>query len=325
ILGVAVAPDAVSFAVNAHQILEDGDDVLGVGFNQVVEPDIDVILDLGALGEGDDQPLRCWPMFEVGAMLVPNSTTDRLTLETGLYSWKVISTRAADGEPWPDIDAQITAFVKRSVDEPTSGTLDLTFTMVDVGFTAADAPSDTRLQASIDALETTLGQAGISIGDVSYYDVSSEDEARLAVIDSTQGVDSELGELFQLSEGRTGYAINVFLVRTISGSALGVAGGVPGPVKLHGTRHSGVAVEGEDGVLNASQLAQIIAHEVGHYLGLFHPTESDPDRVYDDDPIADTTYGDSTNLMHWAVNLGSPNTDLTAGQGYVLIRNPAVQ
>ena len=78
----------------------------------------------------------------------------------------------------------------------------------------------------------------------------------------------------------------------------------------------------------------ILAHECGHFMGLFHTTEngracgagevpSATDMCVPfggTDVIGDTNRGDTTNLMHFVV-LGS-NWNLTSGQGFVELRNP---
>lgn len=72
---------------------------------------------------------------------------------------------------------------------------------------------------------------------------------------------------------------------------LGVAGDIPGP--LAPTTRSGVLVDalssaGPDGAFNDEEtrlLAETLAHEAGHYLGLFHPVENTWDRW---DALADT-------------------------------------
>jgi hypothetical protein len=43
------------------------------------------------------------------------------------------------------------------------------------------------------------------------------------------------------------------------------------------------------------------------------------------DVIADTTRGDTSNLMHWSIVGGGSNDDLSVGQGFVLLRSPLVR
>ena len=62
-------------------------------------------------------------------------------------------------------------------------------------------------------------------------------------------------------------------------AVLGLAGGIPGPLTPTGS--TGVAVNlgegaGRDGRYDAMEtrlLGETLAHEVGHFLGLFHPME----------------------------------------------------
>lgn len=92
--------------------------------------------------------------------------------------------------------------------------------------------------------------------------------------------------------------VTVVIAPTISGSPdiYGVAGGIPGP--LVGTSRSVVTVAalthaGSDGLFSPLEerlLGETLAHEVGHYLGLFHPVETDWDMW---DAIDDTAECDS--------------------------------
>lgn len=84
-----------------------------------------------------------------------------------------------------------------------------------------------------------------------------------------------------LSSGRSPRQVDVVLVSALAGGVglLGVSGGIPGPVGPSG--RSAVAVNmlesaGPDGVFDLAEtrlLGETIAHEIGHYLGLFHPME----------------------------------------------------
>lgn len=85
------------------------------------------------------------------------------------------------------------------------------------------------------------------------------------------------GLVADLPEG----AVPIVLVEQIRGgvNVFGVAGGIPGP--LVPTDRSAVTLSvlegaGADRAFSASErslLAETMAHEVGHYLGLFHPVE----------------------------------------------------
>jgi hypothetical protein len=92
---------------------------------------------------------------------------------------------------------------------------------------------------------------------------------------------------------------------------------------------------------NPAQLGQTMAHEGGHFLGLFHTTEAEGTAF---DPLPDTPecatgadgnrdgivdYNEcksgkgSENLMFWAA--GDAAETVTGDQGFVVTRNPAVQ
>lgn len=77
-------------------------------------------------------------------------------------------------------------------------------------------------------------------------------------------------------------AVNVVVLESIEGfgSVLGFSGNIPGP--LLATGQSAVVVSstlaaGPDGVLSDAEVAllgETLAHEVGHFLGLYHPVEA---------------------------------------------------
>ena len=143
---------------------------------------------------------------------------------------------------------------------------------------------DTRLDTTIEELDVIFADAAIRIGDVRHVDVKGDlpnvgttfemPEARgkgfkdLAFI---YGVHAEQPALFRLSAGAPDAAANVFVVDSIDpgkGDPFGKSGGTPGPPGMHGTGSSGVVVE-------VGQLTgRTLAHELGHWLGLFHTSEA---------------------------------------------------
>ena len=337
---LATPPDAVSVTFQVQQV---GGDSRDLSFLFVRDPAGTMIFDANEIFMLHDQPIRWLPAatYDSATMLVPNTTPDRVSFVSGIHQWAAGPIPAGAGDS-ASARLRLTALVKRAPGGVvTGGQLDLNVHIVGIsGLSASTAGADTRLQSALSRINSILLQAGISLGAVNYFDVTGSDASRLQVIDSTDTIDSELADLFRLSAARSDDALNVFLVRSISGAdggfhALGIAGGIPGAAALRGTAHSGVVASFDSAIIgggaSGGQLAgQILAHEISHYLGLFHSTEQarpcGPGETPADgcapfsggDTLADTSRGDTRNLMYWSVVGSGSNTRLSAGQGHVL-------
>lgn len=243
----------------------------------------------------------------------------------------------------------VSAILKTAQGEPQAGELNVNFFFANIGLDASSAKADGDFQAAVTELRALYAQRDIVLGDVNYCNLGGGDADRYAVIDTVEGANSELNQMFALS-GKASelgcsdeQALNFFLVQEIVGGRagyiiLGVSGGIPGPPGLHGTTHSGVAVTMSGFRRNPKQLAQTMAHEGGHYLGLFHTTEAEGNAF---DPLPDTpqctadrdrdgvvSYAEcqgegADNLMFWAA--GDNARKVSNDQGFVVLRNPAVK
>jgi hypothetical protein len=326
---------ALSFAVLAEG---SGEDLMVIG--EMTDPNGTLLYDFQ---DPFGSKVRFFPDADLITQMVP--TSPRTAPVAGTYTFKLIK----DGGT-KDID--VDALIKVADGEPEGGRLDINFFFVKPGdVSGGSAANDADFQRAVNEMKTIYGQRGVEIGEIFYCDVSGADADRYAVVDSVDGPSSELSRMFALSGRASSYgcsdepALNFFLVQEIVGGRagyiiLGVAGGIPGNPD-HGSTHSGVAVTMSGWRARPIQLAQTMAHEGGHFLGLFHTTEAEGNAF---DPLPDTPecgsgndrdndgvvgYGEcgsgrgNENLMFWAA--GDSADQVSGDQGFVLIRNPKVQ
>ena len=129
--------------------------------------------------------------------------------------------------------------------------------------------------------------------------------------------------MFTLNSYESGVAL-FFVDRIGMGQAGGIVGGIsggtPGPLRAETVR-SGVAVAT---LLSSSpaELGHVMAHETGHFLGLFHTQETVGGIV---DQLDDTPTGfiGSDNLMFPTVTSAPAN--LSDEQAWVIYRNPIIE
>ncbi|MEN0067332.1 MAG: hypothetical protein AAGA48_34700 [Myxococcota bacterium] len=210
------------------------------------------------------------------------------------------------------------------------------------------AAQDADLANALNTFAEVYASAGIQLGDVRAFDASPEVANEFAVIDDR----ADLDELVATSQppgpdDASLTSVNVFFVAAIAipdSGAIGISQGIPGPVGLHGTPGSGVVLTSEflrlgslnDATLGAQLTGVVLAHEVGHWLGLFHTSELAggvqdpiPDTVGCDD-IAERFANDQLDGCPDRNNLMFPVADpfardLTAQQGGVLVANPVTR
>lgn len=218
------------------------------------------------------------------------------------------------------VEVQILYKTWSSLDE--GGTLPINLYFSGAGdVTAATAGDSLLFTRAVERLAEIYQQMGVTLGEVNYYDVDSS----YRTITSIEGPSNDLSNMFRLSadkpEGLNYFFVDRFEVQGMPGGSIGgISGGVPGPPLHNGSPKSGVAVSVAAAGNNPDILAHIMAHEGGHFLGLFHVIEF----IGAEDPLEDTPNnqsGGSTNLMYPAVGGG---TSLTADQTSVVHHHPEV-
>ena len=142
-----------------------------------------------------------------------------------------------------------------------------------------------------------IGMSGLSVGVVRHVNMPGALATQHSIIESQ----AEVADLLRLSAGTGRPVLNVFLIRS-SSDFLGISGGLPGAINVHGTGNSGVVLSIEDLESIAPALEEgfagaVMAHELGHFQGFPHTSEADGSviDVFEDTPeclIAQDANGD---------------------------------
>ncbi len=263
---------------------------------------------------------------------------------------------------------------------PKPGALDLgVYFATQETITAATAVANPSIARMLSTWGSYYASAGICLRTVTFYDLPAWAKTKYAsnINVDESGACSDLNQMFTLSQ--PGNTLNIFLVDALKSEGngeqvvAGIDGTIPGPSSIAGTPQSGAAVtmanlfQGQcSGAPNlrtcgADEVAYIAAHEAGHWLGLYHTSESigtvfDPlvdssacrcascvsaSRALEcvsansaDSPTVITAAdcnkstvlcGGADNLMFWLLDDAVSTGKLTDEQGKVMRSNPAVQ
>ncbi len=261
------------------------------------------------------------------------SVSPDLAVEEGEYTMRLLMAVS-------NLPASVScSVVNRIGDVADNNTVDVHVVFVGVdgivaGMTAAGAESDDTMKSIVASLGDLWSDLGLELGEVSYEDFSGDVDTY-----TTVDGDEEFGNL--LREASDGVHLTFFMVQDIEfgdgASILGLSGGPPGVATVGGTSKSGVVINVANAASNPDEVALIMAHEGGHFMGLFHPTEKSGEGH---DPLGDTPEcpdgnSDGTvstsecsgkgaeNVMWWAAKTGT-SAEFSGDQAWVVARNPVV-
>jgi hypothetical protein len=329
-------PDTVSFTLSVQDL--EGRE-LYAAIARLVAPDGALLIDSNTWTIVRDQPVReIIGVSQINTVLVPSS--DTLRVQTGRYEYNAGFYN--DPMTMTGIRNRRGSVVLRTKRAPggmiPGGTLRLRMYFAPgAGVNAAMAPSNARLQAAITGMQAGYRAQSVNVTVVGYSDLTAADAARFTVIDTR----AELDELFAQRMPERADEVSLFFVQSIAdaelANAIGVAGDIVGPSGIQGTRHSGVCISWSE-TLNgggaSDLLSNVLTHEVGHYLGLWHTQENLPACRSNNqmgcspfggiDPISDTPTGAAAraNVMFWTA--APRQTTLTNGQGLVVRANTVI-
>lgn len=229
-----------------------------------------------------------WPILPGDARLEPGK-------------WRVDLGTVGGDDEWRPSEVAVDVLLKRDPD-PTRGVLRASVVLA--GEVARDPELVGATQAAIEHWAAIYEHHGIELR----WEITEYDEGQLEAPSLGSAEHYEA-----ISASTPLRSVNVVIAERIVGfdDIYGMSGDIPGP--LVSSSRSAVVVStrlaaGTDGVFSAQEerlYGETLAHEVGHYLGLFHPVEIDY-RAWDSLDDTPECEGEAECIARLAGNLMFP-------------------
>jgi hypothetical protein len=275
-------------------------------------------------------PSRVFPARSVGSFPVP-STSD-LPLSSGTWTFRVghFAVELDEQErpvPTP-VPRPVHVWVLARTARLAPGRLGLALHFTGAaGLTAATATTSTVFQQALLQTQNVYRDVDIDLSDVTYEDVDEGAAWTTLVLDEPFCDGGDMDALVR--QGRAD-RLNLFFVdRFECGSLgpflLGMSPGIPGVPWTTSTPSSGIVIAASWLTFDPDRFAVALAHEIGHWFGLFHTQENDRTSPPLYDKVADTPEapGSRDNLMFFDVSRIGERS-LTSGQARTLSQSLAV-
>jgi hypothetical protein len=219
-----------------------------------------------------------------------------------------LALRIASSEPSRTVDVEVL------LPEEIGATI-LPINVITVSSAGVDRPPDPETLPFLDRLRSIMAGGGVELRVEHSLRLADEDLAGLSELSAPQEPPGSDSARLALLGGAmvAGDALNLFIVDALPDRVGGWTLGTPGPPRPD-TYYSGVVAARLDG---GDELARVLAHEICHYLGLWHVAHTSSSGALNVDPLDDTE-PHSGNLM----DEDGTGTLLTPDQSYVLARHP---
>jgi len=309
----------IEAGVESFLLMADDKDNLHLAITKLEGPDGAVLVNRA---DHATELMRAFEYTGTATTQVPGTDNPKGAVKPGIYKlW--LQTMATDQQTAVAGKVERVAVLMRNSAQK-GGLLDLDLHFAPgTGLTAAAAPTDPFVQGTLTQLQALYSRmAGVGLGQVRYYDLPA-----------TADVIKEWADVIKVrvdhaKPGPNNLTASVFLVHDIQLGYKALAGGIPGVPGLTGRPISGVVSELQP---DAGKMGRLLAHELLHFLGLYHTTESEK-APFKHDTISDTPEcatgtaiadcPDYQNQM-FPYHLQAPNPPvLSRGQGSVVRGSP---